>query len=146
MNDDVIYNVKKYENGKPFVETWMKDGKYHRDDGPAQIEYFRNGKVYIESWFKDGNKHRIGGPSATQYYANGTIRRCVWRVDGKYHRTDGPAIYHMNKEGKIELEWYLENTDLTKKANDIIKTFDLDENSQSWTVFDKILFKLLFVE
>ena len=44
---------------------WYKDGKFHRDDGPA-IEY-ANGNKY---WYKDGLRHRDDGPAVE--YADGT--------------------------------------------------------------------------
>ena len=45
--------VDKYGNRR-----WYKEGKYHRDDGPA-VE-FANGH---KEWLKEGERHRDDGPA-----------------------------------------------------------------------------------
>lgn len=47
-------------------EFWFKDGKPHREDGPAII--FENGTQF---WYKNGIKHRQGGPAVIR--ANGAV-------------------------------------------------------------------------
>ena len=39
-------------------ESWFKDGKWHRIDGPAKID--PNG---LEVWYKDGKYYREDGPA-----------------------------------------------------------------------------------
>jgi hypothetical protein len=63
-------------------KRWYKDGKLHREDGPA-IE-LNNGNKH---WWVDGKLHRIDGPAIDH---NDGHRE--WWVDGKLHRIDGPAI------------------------------------------------------
>lgn len=42
------------------VEIWYKDGKYHREDGPA-IRHKNNAL-----WYVDGKRHRLDGPAVVQ--------------------------------------------------------------------------------
>ena len=43
-----------FDNGS---KLWCKEGKRHRDDGPA---FEGNG---TKIWYKNDNKHRIDGPA-----------------------------------------------------------------------------------
>ena len=63
------------------TERWYKNGEYHREDGPAVID------KDVQMWFLNGKLHRIGKPAAiysdvAQY----------WFLNGKFHCEDGPAI------------------------------------------------------
>ena len=81
-----------YRDGKPHrdngpavifadgAQYWYRDGKLHRDDGPACV----NGAQY---WYRDGKLHRDDGPAVI--FADGAQH---WYRDGKLHRDDGPAI------------------------------------------------------
>jgi hypothetical protein len=40
------------------VETWVKDGKLHREDGPAIV--WKDGSV---EWWHKGERHREDGPA-----------------------------------------------------------------------------------
>jgi len=54
------------------TKRWYKEGKFHREDGPA-VEY-ADGKKY---WYKEGNRHREDGPAIEcadgrkEYWKNG---------------------------------------------------------------------------
>lgn len=75
------------------TKIWYRDGKRHRDDGPA-IEQPDGTKM----WLVNDDFHRIGGPAID--YANGTKR---WYQNSKLHREDGPAIeWHTGDK-----EWYI---------------------------------------
>jgi hypothetical protein len=63
-------------------ELWYRDGKLHRDDGPAVV--FTDG---CQEWYRHGKLHREGGPAVD--YKSG--HKEYYR-DGKLHRDDGPAI------------------------------------------------------
>jgi len=90
INDNVFY----YKNGKfhredgPAVENvngdkyWYLNGKHHREDGPA-VENV-NGDKY---WYLNGKHHREDGPACE--YANS---KKEWFINGKHHREDGPAV------------------------------------------------------
>jgi len=69
---------------------WYKEGKLHREDGPA-IEFVSGEK----RWYKEGKCHREGGP-AIEYINGGKY----WYKEGKLHREDGPAVEHV--DGRIE--------------------------------------------
>jgi len=64
--DIVYYNIdRKYHRiyGPAYIsqiydiEEWYKDGKRHREGGPA-VRHKKN-----ELWFKDGQLHRLDGPA-----------------------------------------------------------------------------------
>jgi len=95
---------------------WYKDGKLHREDGPA-IERANGDK----SWCLSGVRHRVDGPAEESsgghkiWYINGKCHRehgpavehadgtKEWYIDGLLHREDGPAIERANGSK----EWYL---------------------------------------
>lgn len=73
---------------------YHKNGKIHRDDGPAMIS--PNGDKY---WYKDGVVHRDDGPAII--YSN---RDIYWYRNGKLHRGDGPAV--MRSDDSPMTMWY----------------------------------------
>ena len=81
----------KYANGD---KEWYKEGKRHREDGPA-IESTCGDKF----WYKKDQLHREDGPAIE--YAHGTK---FWYKEGKFHREDGPAIELSNGTK----EWYFD--------------------------------------
>ena len=81
MDND--YEVKYYSNGNKFNEKWRKDGKKHREDGPADICYNQDGIKDYESWYKDGEFHRLDGPAYTRYYEDGNKDYEEWNLCGQ---------------------------------------------------------------
>ena len=79
-----------------------KDGKLHRENGPA-VESI-NGDKY---WYINDQLHRIDGPAIE--HADGSKQ---WYLNGQLHRTDGPAIEKIN--GKKE--WYLNGQQVVEKS------------------------------
>jgi len=85
------------ENGS---QSWLINGKYHREDGPAMID--ADGSQY---WYQNGNLHREDGPA---YIGADGIQE--WLINGKCHREDGPAIIGTDgtqywfKNGKVHRE------------------------------------------
>ena len=74
--------------------SWMVDGKYHREDGPA-VESDGGDK----EWFFHGKLHREDGPAIE--WEDGTKK---WFINDNLHREDGPAI-----EGRNGYKsWYLQ--------------------------------------
>ncbi len=61
---------------------WRKNGKYHRDDGPAAI-----GADGSKRFFKNNKLHLDQGPAVI--HADGTEQ---FYKNGELHREDGPAI------------------------------------------------------
>ena len=93
-----LYNFKQLEDGGYVVkipnktEYYNRDGKLHREDGPA-IEWTSG----AEHWYQNGKRHRLDGPAVIG--PDGTKH---WYQNGERHRLDGPAIEWVDG-GK---EWY----------------------------------------
>jgi hypothetical protein len=87
LNKEITIKINKLKI------RWYKNGKYHREDGPA-IEY-ENGVKY---WFINDFLHREDGPAIE--YSNGTKK---WFKNGERHREDGPAIEWFNGDK----EWWI---------------------------------------
>ena len=98
INNFIEYKVKVYANGNKY---WYKEGRYHREDGPA-IEFPNGGKY----WYKEGKLHREDGP-AIEYF-NGDKE---WYKEGQYHREDGPAVEYSNGNKC----WYINGKELTEE-------------------------------
>lgn len=86
-----IVNIR----GKMLRILYLKDGKRHREGGPAEISY---GRGCNEAWYINGRLHREGGPALV--YSSG---QKIWYRNGFWHREDGPAITRPNGRN----EWYL---------------------------------------
>lgn len=56
----ITYEVRVYDYG---VQYWFKDGKIHREDGPAIVS------ANVQHWCKDGKMHREDGPASV--FSNG---------------------------------------------------------------------------
>jgi len=88
------------------VQYWYKNGKKHRDDGPAAI--FPDG---TQEWFKNGKHHREDGPAII-----GADGSQSWYKKGKVHRDDGPAVINPNGHQ----EWWIDNNQYSKEEFDAI--------------------------
>lgn len=104
--------------------THYKDGKEHREDGPA-VEL----KDGTKKWFINGKLHRVDGPAVEgadgqrEWWVNGLRHRedgpavinaegCrFWLIDGKFHRDDGPAFE--GTEG--EKQWFLNGGNVSEE-------------------------------
>ena len=85
--------------------AWYRNGKLHREDGPARELYsgtkmwYQNGERHREngpayegingdqSWYINDVIHRLDGPASI--YSNGSK---YWLQNGKQHRENGPAV------------------------------------------------------
>lgn len=120
--------VLQFSNG---TKCWYKDGKFHREDGPAmlfknkqrQSEYYINGvfQKYGDFPAKKKKKTRqentlansIGYPDK---YFTGVFEwdgRKEWHKDGNFHREDGPA--YIGKDGYKE--WWLDGKCIWRSRN-----------------------------
>lgn len=87
--------------------TYYKNGKIHREDGPA-IEW-RNGNKH---WCLNGCLHRTDGPAIELVE---TEQRCTinkWSINGYFHREDGPAV----EWGNGYKEWWYYGKKLTEET------------------------------
>ena len=116
--------IVEFPNGS---KEWYKDGKRHREDGPA-IESRHGG----EHWYKDGKRHRIDGPAIEN--SNGSRS---WYRDGYLHRIDGPA--YENPDG-IKI-WSIKFTEYNEKFlnylanNSIYLRKEKGEYDLEWLLF-----------
>lgn len=88
--------IAEFSNGD---KIWFKEGKLHREGGPA-CEWANGNK----EWFKEGKGHRIDGPAGV--YANST--KMLWLIEGKQIPTEiniTNKLYLGKEKGKYNLEW-----------------------------------------
>ena len=100
-------------------KTWILNGKYHREDGPA-FEYPNGTKI----WFLYGKMHREDGPAAE--YADGSK---AWYLHDRHHREDGPAFEYANGYK----EWYLHGNlyeDIFEWARALVKLKGINDPSE----------------
>ena len=81
-----------------------KDGRLHREDGPAYICYHSNNILMIEQFWFYGHLHRANGPSEIQYSNSGAITNNRYYLYGEQHRKNGPAVIWYNDDGSIDFE------------------------------------------
>jgi hypothetical protein len=80
------------------TKEWFKEGKLHREDGPA-IEH-ENG---LKEWWVEDILHRTDGPAVE--YPNGSKE---WWIEGKQIPTEiniTNKLYLGKEKGKYNLEW-----------------------------------------
>lgn len=88
--------------GKDGSQRWYREGRLHREDGPAFV--CANGAEY---WYLHGRKHREGGPAVVypsgqkEWWSHGHMQQLelpdqsrYWYKEGRRHREDGPAVEH----------------------------------------------------
>lgn len=80
---------------------WFKDGKLHRENGPAIV--YEDG---THEWWFHGKRHRENGPAST--HTNGEQE---WWIHDQLHREDGPALIWSNGDK----QWYLNDNELTEE-------------------------------
>ena len=91
-----LYDVPKNFSGICQIDIYIyyyKDGKFHREDGPASEDSDGN-----KFWYIDDELHRLDGPAIE--FSGGTKE---WYINGHLHRTDGPAI----ERSDGHTHWYL---------------------------------------
>lgn len=113
--------ITKHANGTLGTKQWLKDGKLHREDGPAVITYSDcyDDEIRGMQWYQNGKLHREDGPaslyiqvdyerrvgidntlhcdSEQDWYIDSKlhhgyfIHEQKWYQNGELHRLDGPA-------------------------------------------------------
>jgi len=156
-NPKIIY----YDDGSVKEKKWYKDGKIHKDDGPAVIEYDPEGNILLEYWYKNGNKlseywykdgkmHKDDGPAKKMYNAAGALTGEQWYKNGKHHRNGGPAStkyypgkYYPDGRKKIKWEMWYEDDKLNRDDGPAMIDYDLEGNisEEDWYLKDKNLTK-----
>lgn len=104
MSGGIMSHIHRGMNGrfvnKDGVIFWLKDGQYHREDGPA-VET-SDGAIY---WYIHDKLHREDG--SAMITKNGKY----WLIEGQNHREDGPAV----EKADGTKEWYLNGIQLTEE-------------------------------
>lgn len=76
---------------------WKKNGKRHKDNGPA-VKYL-DGSY---EWYQKGRLHRENGPAVVIPF-----ELSEWYINGKRHREEGPASIRLSVyESKEIQEWW----------------------------------------
>lgn len=58
-----IMYFRNNEANEKYAEYWYKNGRKHREGGPASMFYTHDGGKY-EEWYRNGQRHREGGKPA----------------------------------------------------------------------------------
>ncbi|MHA6897984.1 hypothetical protein [Ralstonia pseudosolanacearum] len=97
---DGLKNGKYEEDG---VIKFYKNGRFHREDGPA-IKW----ESGSEEWYLNGWLHREGKPAVEH---PGAYR--AWFVYGFPHREDGPAVEWLDGMGRSQ--WWICGTQVSEQ-------------------------------
>lgn len=84
-------------------EEYYRDGKLHRELGPATIE--RNTHGTTEAYYRADKLHREDGPALVWRHTDGSTEEYYFR-DGRLHRDDGPAIVRRFANGATVDKYY----------------------------------------
>jgi len=99
----------------PTQQRWYRNGHLHRDDGPAIVE--ADG---TREWYRNGRLHRDDGPAVE--HPDGFK---AWYRRGKLHREDGPA-----REGPYGRFWFRNG----KRHREDGPAFELPDGTKEWYI------------
>lgn len=113
-------NIIHNENGPAIIDEenhqtiYMQDGKWHREDGPAQIITYPDGSKRRETWARDDKFHRDEqngqtDPADIEWYPNGNKKMVAYYQNDKMHRFGAPAVYKWYENCILKHEWYYQN-------------------------------------
>ncbi len=147
------YKINYYVDNNLLKTQYLKDGKLHRQDGPAMIEYKKNSKYKSsEIYCINGTVHRDDGPAAIYYY-NSEVKHFlyieIYYILGKPHNLKGPARIYYDENGNVEREQYFINGERIKfqknidnlNNDDIIKIINELTDDRFLLVFKLLLNK-----
>lgn len=106
--DSGIQCKLEYENDILSRETWLKDGKKHKEDNnPAEIVFYENGNKRQEYWYKNGISYRENGlPHDVWYDIKSNIIHEDW--ESNFPREDDkPSTIFYYESGNKEAELWL---------------------------------------
>ena len=86
-------------------EGYLRDGKWHREDGPARTLRNADGSAWEQHYFQGGKLHREDGPARVTRKTDGSMEEAYYR-DGRLHREDGPAYVRRGSDGSMVREDY----------------------------------------
>ncbi len=105
-NEEIKSFKEFYDNGKDYIITKLKNGKYHCDDAPAIVILYENGKIKEQHYYINGVLHNKDKPAIVILYENGNVKEYHYYTNGFLYNGDRPAkiTYYENK--CIESEEY----------------------------------------
>jgi hypothetical protein len=109
---DKSYEIEICPDGTTY-EYRRKNGKCHREDGPAITVYRPDGSKSQEFWYKNGKIYRADGPTATAYRPDGSKAEELWIENGNF-RKDGPAKIEYGSDGSKSAEYWNKNGKMRK--------------------------------
>ena len=83
LNNELVKEIKYYENGQKMYEYYYLNGEYHREDGPAYQGWYENGQKQYEKYCLNGKRHRENGPACQWWYENGQKQYESYYLNGK---------------------------------------------------------------
>lgn len=89
--------------------AFLKEGKYHREDGPAFLNPKRNNRSIYEGWWLNGVQHNLNGPArvnndgSNSYYINGNwIRKENFAKEVAKHKESHPEFISIQERNERE--------------------------------------------
>ena len=92
-----------YISKEKMIRTY-KDGQLHCDTYPA-IYLSRDTNSTFEYWYKEGKLHREDGPAHSNY--DQIYSHKYWYLNGFQHREDGPAVVWSRAGVISLVDWFL---------------------------------------
>jgi antitoxin component YwqK of YwqJK toxin-antitoxin module len=136
MNYDELFTtdpeikIKKtyYPKGDLHSVMYTKNGKRHREDGPAVLRYWNSsGLVMVKEYYVEGKRHREGGPAEIWYKEDGTLKYESFYVDGYPRDCEKGALYiDYHKNGNVRVETYKRDGDLHREDGPALKYYQKD--------------------
>ena len=88
------------------LQRWLADKGCALDcsDGPALRIRSLDGSIVIEECYRNGKLHREDGPAIVRHDADGSYAE--YHRDGKLHREDGPAVISRSADGVRQEDYF----------------------------------------
>lgn len=110
---DVISTKKEYHsNGNIRKITKEVYSENYIDSESIHTYFYTTGVIMLQYWIKNGKIHRENGPAFSMYTDNGCKKSDIWMINGKYSRKQNlPVIveYYININNKIDMQIKKEN-------------------------------------
>lgn len=91
--------------------AYYRNGKIHRENGPAVIFRSKQYNGLCKEWWKDGVYHRDDGPALI--YGSSYKE---WMQNNNHHRLDGPAIEMFDDKDPLQ-EWWIDGEEYTNEKS-----------------------------
>ncbi len=106
VNEDISRELNQQEPkpAGAALLSWLESKGCRLDSSGGPAVAVRNADSSVVQYFRDGKLHREGGPAVAACYAHGPTEERYYR-DGRLHREDGPASINRNADGSMEEEY-----------------------------------------